>query len=905
MIDPGPTRMVMIHSGKYDFAEIELDRAVHLVAPNNVGKTTLIAALQFLYVDQARHMDFAYDLPATRRYYFPDPYAYLLFECATPKGLQVLGVHGQGPTQGFQYERFRYTGQLDVADFLDDERRPRRWEEVTARLASADRDFALVQPRDLPGLLTGVGGRRAHAASFAVVPVRQRNGYDRFRRLFTHLLKLGKLRQEDLKQVLIETWEPDLVQREVDLEGGFRSQFDEVRKQREQVDALITLVPHIERALDNAAERDQHRAVLPSLWATLEATATSELEGLAARIDAARERIRASEELREASRHEADTRQQEATEQRQRLAVVDRELVKLDEQAERFRSWQPAFEDAAIERLTEQVAELEHQLRSARHESLSRAERDLASARRERAEAGRRLEQVARLVVTAAREHVEDESLAHAFALLNPELLGAVVGDGISIDDLDAAMQAVRRAATRATDGSASLAGVTLATGALRPADVARYGDPEALRAQIVERERDIERLTALVQALRDEEALKVRLVDTRKELEQCTAARIAFRAYREAETLRPGWEQERAEAREAAERAEVARDAARRDVDTHREARDAAEREVSSLRDRESRLGAELGGLEPPHWEHEAAEPLGSDASLEELIRRYRGLAREEGEAHQAVQQALGEVERIAYDQYAGENEAETLVLLREAHEALPERQRSLQELWQSLVVGLKSAFKSLGEDLDRLHSRLDELNRSLSRTSVSNLARLALKLERNRELGRYVRDVQHNEATPLFGSAVEAERALERIGELLRRRSRIRLEDMFDLHFEVTTPDGSTRRYPHLDRIESNGTTTTIKVLVSLHLLRALLTDQRVRVPFFLDEVASLDRRNLRGIVEAAAGLGFCPILASPEASDAAEVLYYLREGPNGRIVLDPDSPARIELRRSSEEG
>ena len=120
MIVNGPTRIILLHSGKYDFAEVELDRAVHLVARNNVGKTTLIAALQFLYIDRANQMDFAYDSAATRQYYFPHPFSYVLFECLTPKGHQVLGVHGQGPVHSYQYERFRYTGQLRLDDFLDE-----------------------------------------------------------------------------------------------------------------------------------------------------------------------------------------------------------------------------------------------------------------------------------------------------------------------------------------------------------------------------------------------------------------------------------------------------------------------------------------------------------------------------------------------------------------------------------------------------------------------------------------------------------------------------------------------------------------------------------------------------------------------------------------------------------------
>ncbi len=901
MIVSGPTRVVLLHSGKFDFADVELDRAVHLVAPNNVGKTTLIAALQFLYIDRANLMDFSKGLAETRRYYFPDPFSYVLFECLTPKGHQVLGVHGQGPVQSYQYERFRYTGDFRLEDYLDEERRPRRWEDVRARLAT--RDFALVQPQALPGVLTGLGGRKARGTSFGIVPVRQRNGYDRFRRLFTHLLKLGKLRQEDLKQVTIETWEPDLRQREVDLEGGFRSQFDEVRRQREQVGGLETLVPHIDRAMVGALARDEQREILPALWAGLQASATTTIEQMTSRIDMAMAEATVKAREAEEERGQAEVQNKVHVERQQRVAVLETELSKLDEQAERFRSYQPEFEDAAIRRLADEIGDLEHRLRAARRERLEDVLAELDKAEGERTRIQRRIEQLARLVVTAARTHTDDAQLAGAFALLNPELLGAVVGpDGVELIDQDAALALLRTVARRGAEGEVVLAGVRVAATALPQVDIARYADPALLAEQVGRLDKHIGELSELAQTLRDEEAVRERLGAKQAEHEQRLELRSAYREHRVALARRPTVEAEHAECLQLAKHADAARKGAEgraRVLDG--EARSATER-AEDLKRHRNELRGELGSLEPPHWPHDPPGSVRVTAELEDLIREYRSRRKKEKQADEQVADALAEVERIAYDQYAGDDERQTLHNLREAREALPERREALDELWRSLIVELRSAFKGLGEDLDTLQAKLNELNRALARTAVSNLDRVALRIERNRELGRYVRDVQRHEAMPLFGSRADAEQALERIGELLRRRPRIRLEDMFDLHFEVTAPDGAQRKYAHLDRIESNGTTVTIKVLVSLHLLRALLTDNRVRIPFFLDEVASLDRGNQRGIVEAAEELGFCPILASPEASDAADVLYYLREDGGGRIVLDPDSAARVEIRRSS---
>ena len=154
----GPSKALLLNCGKFDFAEIELDAPLHLVGPNNVGKTSLIALLQMLYIDDQRQMHFARDMPETRRYYFPNVYSYALFECLTPTGFQVLGVHGLGPVRQYEFERFAYTGRLDPADYLDGDRRTRPHEDIFRELAV--RDFTRLAPRQLRAALTGVGDNR-------------------------------------------------------------------------------------------------------------------------------------------------------------------------------------------------------------------------------------------------------------------------------------------------------------------------------------------------------------------------------------------------------------------------------------------------------------------------------------------------------------------------------------------------------------------------------------------------------------------------------------------------------------------------------------------------------------------------------------------------------------------------
>src|SRR5437016_10137976 len=103
----GPRKLILIKSGRYDFAEVELSGSLQIVGPNNTGKTTLINALQFLYLDDLRTMDFgSYSLEQTLAYYFPGQYSYVLFECLGVTGVCVLGWRGQSKAAGGDPARF-------------------------------------------------------------------------------------------------------------------------------------------------------------------------------------------------------------------------------------------------------------------------------------------------------------------------------------------------------------------------------------------------------------------------------------------------------------------------------------------------------------------------------------------------------------------------------------------------------------------------------------------------------------------------------------------------------------------------------------------------------------------------------------------------------------------------------
>ena len=895
----GPTKLVLLKAGKYEYAEVELIRPLHLLGPNNVGKTSLIATLQFLYIDDQRQMHFSREMDETRRYYFPDRHSYILFECLTPTGYQVVGVQGLGPLKQYGFQRFTYRGNFDPADYIDEERIPRSEEALRSRLA--DRDYRLLEPRHLQAALTGIGdGRGVH---LGLVPIRNRDQYGRFRRVFCNLLRLAHLSQEELKRFLFDIYYTEFQQRVIDLEqGGYASQYDKVRKGAKELQDLQSIAEDARRLLRLAGERDGLRRDLPGLWRSLtEAYAGAESAARRQRAEGEeRQMILAAEDAETARRrHELQDRLRETD---RRLGVLDHELQKLEEAGAGFAEYVAELEEARAAGLAADVEELGLSLREAGREPAGRLRARIAKAESDLEQQTALSARLSRTAATKIRSLLGEESLDTLFKLFSPALLGLTAGsEGLAV--VDGAMLKSRLEAVleRIEGGAYKDETVRIVLDALPPPDIAGFTDSgriaeriEELRAALL---RDRSALTAAAEA----EELGRRKKAFEEELASVRQCLLRYAEYRQGLEQAGQWRRERDE---LAEREAVGKAGLEGLIGRQKEIFD----ELRTLKDtlvllekESTELRRRLRALWPPDpdW---AVAPCEAPSDLEDMISLYMRLSQDERNLSTRLAEGLQAIEGRTYGRYRAAEEAGTLKILAEELDALQEREAAVQKLWSGLAADLRRAFKQLSQDVETLKSRVDELNRQLAKVSVSNLARLRLLVREHAHWMQRIRTVVEADDVPLFADPQESEKALEHLGELLRSYRRVELLDLFELNFEVTAADGGTKLYRNLESIESNGTTITIKVLINLMLLKGLLDERKETViPFYLDEASSLDRDNLLAIVEQAGELGFVPVLASPEAMDAADHLYFIRER-NGRVVLEPQS-SLVRIRREKE--
>jgi hypothetical protein len=883
----GPTKIVALNCGKFSFAEIELDSPVHLIGANNVGKTSLISLLQFLYLDDQRHMHFSREMAETRRYYFPDKYSYALFECLTPTGFQVVGVRGLGPVRQHEFERFVYTGRFELSDYLDEQRLPREPEDCYARLAV--KGFSRLEPRALRAALTGAG--ESHDVHLGLVPARHSGAYERFRKVFGNILRLAHVRQEELKQLLLDIYGDQFQQREIDLARNYAAGFEKVRRDSHEVQELKLLQGDIERVLKHLDRRDRAREAVPALWQAIGRTVTSRNADYERRAGLLRE----ARSALEAQEKDLETRlglaHDEANGLAGEAAVLKKNLSKLDEQRVRLQAFVADWARQRLADVERRQVDIAIKLRTAAAEPVERLQQRLRAAQQQLAAKSRQLENLVHALISQLRGRLDERELADAFSVLNPELLKLPVNTetpGIKAD-LEAASSLLRELLARLKGRNFEIDGVRLDLDAVTAPPLSDYDDPQRIREDLASLEVDIRRYSDALEAAEQADSLRKENEELDEEQGKLRRELHDYELFCVEAAHEPGWKEElaRVESRQEAVKEQIV----------------LCKRQGSELQEADRQNKSELGDVErqrlalteqahklvapPPGWPVRPLPDLPED--FDELAARYRKAFSEEQTQAEQAKDLLDSIEQKTYGRYAAQDEAATVQALREQLETIPKRKAALAEMWKGIAVGIRKDLQNIGRDLDTLKGLVGTLNRQMSSVGISNLASLKLLIEEQPQWAKHIRSITVDEELPLFSDPKGTELALEGIGRLLSEHPHIHLRDLFNLCFEVGTSDGKTHRHEHLDAIESNGTTVAIKVMVNLMLLRDLLGGADVQLPFYLDECSSLDQGNLTAIVNAARGMGFIAVLASPEAMDAADKLYFLEEQEGGRVIVD----------------
>lgn len=919
----GPTRLILINAAKFSYADVDLTRPLHLVGPNNVGKTTLVNILQLLYIDKESHMSFpGYSWRDTKSYYFPDRRSYVLFECITPEGMQVVGAYGKGPADGHDIQRFAFSGEFEKTDFVASSEEgavPREVEDIKQTLSL--KDFRELEARTLRAALTGIG--ESEGLNLGLIPVQDHNGYAKFRDLFKGLIRLRRLDQNALKQTLCSTYASEMEALEINLKEAHAEEFEKMQRYRREIADLKRHEADIEDALRHANRQSELRRRSGEGWIQLLRASSRQSASLRGTQQQLQREIRQTESALQAVQEEKQALVEKRDEVNRNLGRLNGKEEELTDLIGQFSDFEPEEVGARIDELKDKRAQILADLKSVDTDAPEQIQK-----RRDRAEntiqrLQKRLEGLQDLMGPLLQTHLGEGRLARLFRILNPHLLELNIdGEEVVLNDLDELLRSIRAQSDRFDEGRWHFPGGHLSLAALSDPGLADYTDPDHIRNELKQRRTEYERLARRLEIARDVTSRRRKAEKIGDRLEEL---RSKMKTYEKAVAAEEKLQSVRSQIADRTDVLNITKERlAEKEtvIQNLKRERRTCRSQLEQLRTQTERIEAQMRTLEapPPAWGRhltvahpEGAGPqvdqspvlpsIGMEKAGEDILSRadqYQKERERESRASNRLQRTLDRIHSGTYGEYKKDTRAATLEELRDQREGLDARRRTLETLWDELMAGLGRKINDLLSSLETIQSVVDRINRRLRGTSVSDLERLRLEVTPIESFTGLLERVAKHDAMPLFGGEGEIGEDLGQLKELFQDHPQIHLKDLFNVGFAVRTADGGTERYDGLDNIQSNGTSITIKVLVHLVLINDLLRDDGLRLPFYLDEASSLDESNLEGVVRASTEMGFVPVLASPSESTAVRHIYYL-QSDGERVYLGPEH--RIELRQKEE--
>jgi hypothetical protein len=897
----GPQRLILINSGRYEYADIDLAGALQIVGPNNTGKTTLINTLQFLYIDDRRHMDFgSYTSEQTREFYFPNQYSYILFECLGATGQCVIGWRGQSKTSGGEPERFFHAGPFTATDFLGVKNQVREPRDVNARLAL--KEFRVIksaqEQKEL--LLPAVNG---DGRGLGIVALRDTDKYHHFRETLKNLLTLSAITQEQMRDRLLMLADIPPDRTAFDARELFGDDYDRIRTRREQLVKFKKNQALVEKLVGKFGEREAARGELVWRWTDLRAKKQQFEKEHEKKLAKLREDKSSQEKKVKELEDERTDRQKDVTDFSVEKGKLEKPLDDLKVLDKEFAGLAEDLERATLANLKQELRTLETQLANAEGESREKAKQKVEFFSERVLDKERTIKRFDHLAVTALRKHFSDDKLNTIFRVLNRDLLELPVGkDGVLISQQDELIAMLRGLLARTRDKVYRDATVSF--------PLPKVGEPlaglenlDTAREHLAEYQSTLKRWKEMLAAIEQREKLEAQRKAKRTEVEAKEKRLFQFEEYQKAKANEPRL---RAELKKIEGTIATAIERIGKLSTQYKVAEKAKTDTEGSIRKQEDDFGKVIGNFNGcifPEFPTKPRVAEGIPDDFDGAIALFLKQQKKQEDLCGEIANLLILTEQWFGTEFRGEDEYETVGTLQAELEALVEKEEALARDWNAHIHGLKATFDLVLKNLDHVRIAATGINRAFSKVQVSNLKAVKLEVVEQSDLVSWIKRLAAFEPGGLFDADPQQESAITNFRRTIQDNPVIRFTNLFTLGFTVTGADDQRHTYHDFRQIESHGTTITIKVLFNLLLLKDQLRRDDCAVPFFLDEIQTLDPANRHAILRTARQLGFIAITAAPEPVSEVDAIYFLQP-QKGRIVLRHKHRATVKRTSAASE-
>lgn len=213
-----------------------------------------------------------------------------------------------------------------------------------------------------------------------------------------------------------------------------------------------------------------------------------------------------------------------------------------------------------------------------------------------------------------------------------------------------------------------------------------------------------------------------------------------------------------------------------------------------------------------------------------------------------------------------------------------IPQTEKVINNLLDTLSHEIGSpthSFLTQFNDFKTFVSR--SYNQRLAEYPISNIQSVKIKIDDNTDLIEdldKISKLKFSDGLDFDNSYAESREALER--QLSGNNGKaIDIVDLFKINVEITKVTGKTETIDLSKQVQSRGTNIVLKLYLFLNILKELVhNNSENRVIIYVDELDSIGQKNVKHLIQFCKVNHFVPIFAAPRKVEGIEKYYLIKE-------------------------
>jgi hypothetical protein len=226
-----------------------------------------------------------------------------------------------------------------------------------------------------------------------------------------------------------------------------------------------------------------------------------------------------------------------------------------------------------------------------------------------------------------------------------------------------------------------------------------------------------------------------------------------------------------------------------------------------------------------------------------------------------------------------------------------LSDKERSIDGLLQSISTQFANPAYTLLKRYDEFKQFVyDKFNTKLATTRISNIESLKIDLiDNERILGELKQISSIQEFNGQMSFDFDQSENLRVLNNYLDSGKKVGFDELFNIELLLHIK-GTEKRVDLANQVESDGTDRMIRLVIIMAIINRLaITDEQNKITLFIDEVATIDKQNRPELVKFCKSHNFIPIFAAPDAVEGFNKYYFIYPS-KGKININEKQNAVI---------